>query len=134
MVKISNRLTSSLPLGMNLFFMQNSHHLALKSCVVLFFENKIWKSLLQWTLKGHISPPLIPQPHLHSVHATESPHSLIHPSIDSFIHPHSSQLLLGAYYVHRSHDRQCGYKQETQSKLSFKGKEKESSKPTFLIQ
>ena len=124
MVKISNRLTSSLPLGMNLFFMQNSHHLALKSCVVLFFENKIWKRLLRWTLKGHVSPPLIPQPLLHSVHATESPHSQIHSSIDSFIHPHSSQLLLGAYYVHRSRDRQCGYKQETQSKLSFKGKEK----------
>lgn len=81
MVKISDHLSSPLPLGMNLFFMQNSHHLALKSCVVLFFENKIWKSLLQWTLKGHVSPPLIPQPHLHTVHATESPHSLIHPSI-----------------------------------------------------
>lgn len=58
-------------------------------------------------------------------------HWFIHPLVPLSIH--SSQLLLGAYYVHGSHDRQCSYKQETQSKLSFKGKEKESSKPTFLI-
>ena len=131
MVKISNRLTSSLPLGMNLFFIQYSHHLALKYCVVLFFENKIWKSLLRWTLKGHISPPLIPQPHLHSVHATESPHSLIHPSIDSFIHPHSSQLLLGAYMcIDPMTDNAATNKKHRVSSPS-KGKKKKALNPHF---
>ena len=55
----------------------------------------------------------------------------MHPLTPLSIHP--SELFLRAYYVHRSHDRQHSYKQETQSKLSFKGKERESSKPTFLI-
>lgn len=39
MVKISNRPSLPLPLGMNSFFMQNSYHLALKSCVVLLRTN-----------------------------------------------------------------------------------------------
>lgn len=59
----------------------------------------------------------------------KAPHSLIHASIDSFIHPPISVISQSIC----AHDRQHSYKQETQSKLSFKGKERESSKPTFLI-
>ena len=97
-----------------------------RMCVFFFFPH---------SFPSPFSTPYVPQkalicPFIHSFIHSLSIHSLIHPSI----HPLISEWLFKSIWIWdtRPHDRQWGYKEEIQNNFSFKGREKESSKPKLV--